>query len=120
MLYLLHGYSDDASGRSAVGRANVVLDNLIAQRKAKPMIIVMPLGYGAPEILALGEKAFEHHDVCDRNFERFRQALLTEVIPQVEAAYRVTKDRNSRAIAGLSMGGAESLMTGLNTLNEFA
>jgi enterochelin esterase family protein len=99
---------------------NVVLDNLIAQGKAKPMIIVMPLGYNAPEILAFGEKAFEHHDVRDRNFERFRQALFTEVIMQVEAAYRVTKDRNPRAIAGLSMGGAEPLMTGLNTLNEFA
>jgi enterochelin esterase family protein len=120
VLYLLHGYSDDASAWTAVGKANVILDNLIAQGKAKPMIVVMPLGYGAPEMLSYGWKAIEHHDLRDRNIDRFRQALLTEVIPQVEAAYHVAKDRNSRAIAGLSMGGAESLMTGLNTLNQFA
>src|SRR6202020_1056507 len=52
VLYLLHGYSDDASGWTAVGRANVILDNLIAQGKAKPMMLVMPLGYGAPEIVS--------------------------------------------------------------------
>jgi enterochelin esterase-like enzyme len=120
VLYLLHGYSDDASGWISVGRANVILDNLIAQGKAKPMIVVMPLGYGAPKMLAYGWKAFEHHDVRDRNYAKFREVLLTEVIPQVEAAYPVIKDRNSRAIAGLSMGGAESLLTGLNSLNQFA
>ena len=54
VLYLLHGYSDDASGWTAVGRANVILDNLIAQQKAKPMIVVMTLGYGAPEMLTRG------------------------------------------------------------------
>ncbi len=120
VLYLLHGFSDDASGWTAVGRANVILDNLIAQGKAKPMIVVMPLGYGAPEIVAHGFGAFAHADLRQRNFDRFSQALLTEVIPQVEAAYRVAKDRNSRAIAGLSMGGAESLLTGLNALDRFA
>ena len=54
VLYLLHGFSDDASGWTAVGRANVILDNLIAAGKAKPMLIVMPLGYGAPEIVTRG------------------------------------------------------------------
>ncbi len=54
VLYLLHGYSDDASGWTAVGRANVILDNLIAEGKAKPMLIVMTLGYGAPEVLQNG------------------------------------------------------------------
>src|SRR5438128_12243086 len=54
VLYLLHGFSDDASAWSAVGRANVILDNLIAQGKAKPMLVVMPLGYGAPEVLKAG------------------------------------------------------------------
>ena len=58
VLYLLHGYSDDASGWTSVGRANVILDNLIAQGKAKAMIIVMPLGYGAPEIVAPGPRGF--------------------------------------------------------------
>jgi enterochelin esterase family protein len=120
VLYLLHGYSDDARGWTAVGRANVILDNLIAQRKAKPMIVVMPLGYGAPEIVPRGFGAFRDASLRQRNFDKFREALLTEIIPQVEQAYRVSKDRNSRAIAGLSMGGSESLLAGLNTLDHFA
>ncbi|MGC9969209.1 MAG: alpha/beta hydrolase-fold protein [Bryobacteraceae bacterium] len=120
VLYLLHGYSDDASGWTAVGRAHVILDNLIAQGKARPMLIVMTLGYGAPEILATGWRGVNDRALLQRNYDRFRDALLTEVIPQVEKSYRVAKDRNSRAIAGLSMGGAESLFVGLNALDRFA
>ncbi len=63
---------------------------------------------------------FRDRAITDRNFDKFREALLTEVIPRVESEYLVIKDRNSRAIAGLSMGGSESLLTGLNTLNQFA
>jgi enterochelin esterase-like enzyme len=120
VLYLLHGFSDDASGWTAVGRANVILDNLIAQGKAKPMLVVMPLGYGAPEILRGGFGAFRNTELRDRNFAKFTEALLGEVLPHVESAYLVKKDPNSRAIAGLSMGGSESLLTGLNNLGKFA
>ena len=120
VLYLLHGFSDSADGWSAVGRANIILDNLIAQGKAKPMLVVMPLGYGAPEIVSHGFGAFNLTELRDANFTKFTQALLTEVIPQVESSYVVDKDRNARAIAGLSMGGAESLLTGLNHLDQFA
>jgi len=120
VLYLLHGFSDDASGWTSVGHANVILDNLIAQGKAKPMIIVMTLGYGTMEMIRLGWGAWSHNDVRDNNFSNFTQALLTEVMPKVESEYRITKDRNSRAIAGLSMGGSESLLTGLNHLDKFA
>jgi enterochelin esterase family protein len=120
VLYLLHGYSDDASGWTLVGHANVIFDNLIAQGKVKPMIVVMPLGYGTMEIIHLGWGAWSHTDVRDKNFSNFQKALLTEVMPKVESEYRVTKDRNSRAIAGLSMGGSESLLTGLNNLDKFA
>jgi enterochelin esterase family protein len=119
-LYLLHGFSDDASAWTTVGFAHVILDNLIAQRKAKPMIVVMPLGYGAPEILSQGFAAFRDASLRQRNFQKFRDALLNEILPQVEVAYRVSKDRKSRAVAGLSMGGAESLFTGLNRLDHFA
>ena len=123
VLYLLHGYSDDASGWVAVGRANVILDNLIAQGKAKPMLVVMPLGYGAPEIVQrtpMFAAAFRDQGLRQRNYDRFRDSLLNEVIPAVESVYRVSYDRNSRAIAGLSMGGAESLLVGLNALDHFA
>ena len=119
VLYLLHGYSDDASAWTAVGRANIIMDNLIAQGKTKPMLVVMTLGYGAPEILLPNSGAFRDRELTNRNFDKFREALLTEVIPRVEAEYPAIKDRNSRAIAGLSMGGAESLRTGLNTLDKF-
>jgi len=120
VLYLLHGFSDEANGWTAVGRAHVILDNLIAQGKAKPMLVVMPLGYGAPEIVKAGFRGFSDAGLRQRNFDRFRDALLGEVIPQVEKSYRVAADRGSRAIAGLSMGGAESLYTGLNALDRFA
>jgi enterochelin esterase-like enzyme len=120
VLYLLHGFSDDASGWTAVGHANVVLDNLIAQGKVKPMIVVMPLGYGTMEVIRLGWGAWDHPGVRDQNFGKFREALLTEVMPKVESEYRITKERNARAVAGLSMGGSESLLTGLNNLDKFA
>jgi enterochelin esterase-like enzyme len=123
VLYLLHGYSDDASGWTQVGKANLILDSLISEGKARPMIIVMPLGYGAPEIVHPTPGApppFSRHDLRDRNFSRFTQALLDEVIPKVEKSYKVDTDREARAIAGLSMGGAESLLTGLNHLDKFA
>jgi enterochelin esterase-like enzyme len=120
VLYLLHGYSDDASGWTAVGRANVILDNLIAQGKAKPMIVVLPLGYGTMDFLRLAWDAWNHTELRDANFKKFTDALLSEVMPRVEGEYRVTKDRNARAIAGLSMGGSESLLTGLNHLDKFS
>ncbi len=120
VLYLLHGYSDDASGWTAVGHANVILDNLIAQGKAKPMLVVMPLGYGTMEMIWHSWASWSHPDLRDTNFRKFSEALLTEVMPRVESEYRITKDRNARAIAGLSMGGSESLLTGLNNLDKFS
>jgi enterochelin esterase-like enzyme len=120
VLYLLHGFSDDASGWSAVGHANVILDNLITQGKAKPMIVVMPLGYGDFDVIRRGWSSWEDKDLARRNLTKFTQVLLGEVLPQVEGTYRIKKDRDSRAIAGLSMGGSESLLTGLNHLELFA
>ena len=123
VLYLLHGYSDEANAWTAVGRANVILDNLIAQGKAQPMLVVMPLGYGAPEIVQrtpVFAASFRDASLRQRNWDRFRDSLLEEVIPAVESAYRVKSDRDSRAIAGLSMGGSESLLVGLNALDHFA
>jgi len=119
VLYLFHGYSDDASGWTSVGRANVIVDNLIAQGKAKPMLIVMTLGYGAPEIVN-GRGSLGDAKLRERNYSKFRESLLTEVIPQIEKEYKVAKDRDSRAVAGLSMGGAESLYVGLNELDRFS
>ncbi len=120
VLYLLHGFSDDASAWTAVGRVNVILDNLIAQGRAKPMIVVMPLGYGTLEFPGLGWEAWSHTEMRDLNFSKFREALLAEVMPRAESEYRIAKQRQARAVAGLSMGGSESLLTGLNNLEKFA
>jgi enterochelin esterase-like enzyme len=119
VLYLLHGLGDDAAGWITAGAANVILDNLIGQGKAKPMIMVNTLGYGVANMLPAprgGPGAMGG----DKMIPNFAQALIDEVMPQVEKQYRVTKDRQERAIAGLSMGGAEALFTGLNHQDKFA
>jgi len=120
VLYLLHGFSDAANGWMAVGRANFILDNMIAQGKAKPMVVVTPLGYGTMEMVKHGWGVWSNTELRQRNFNGFREALLTEVMPRIESEYRVSKDREAHAIAGLSMGGSESLLTGLNNLDKFA
>jgi enterochelin esterase family protein len=120
VLYLLHGYSDAEDAWVSVGRANVILDNLIAQGAAKPMLVVMPLGYGNKEVIANGWAGLQNKEVWQDSIAKFRDVLLTEIIPQVEKLYRVKTDRDSRAIAGLSMGGTQSLFIGLNALDRFA
>jgi enterochelin esterase-like enzyme len=113
VLYLLHGFSDSANGWSSVGQAHVILDNLIAQGKAKPMLVVMPLGYGTLDVLL-------KRDLWSQSVDLFGQSLLKEVIPAVEKSYRVNSNRTHRALAGLSMGGAETLVVGLNHLEMFS
>ena len=120
VLYLLHGYSDAEDAWTSVGRANVILDNLIARGQAKPMLIVMPLGYGNKEVIAGGWAGLRNTGVWQDSIAKFRDIVLKEVIPQVEKAYRVSTDSNSRAVAGLSMGGCQSLFTGLNAPDRFA
>lgn len=119
VLYLLHGYSDMANAWTVMGRANFILDNLIVDGNAKPMIVVMPFGYGAPKVLERGWK-FEHDALWRSNIERFSDVLLNEIVPQIEHDFPVEKSSNGRAIAGLSMGGAESLYVGLNHPDQFA
>jgi enterochelin esterase family protein len=119
VLYLLHGWSDNELGWTAVGRANLILDNLLAEGKIKPMVVVMPLGYGDISFIR-GHNVWDDPATIDHNTNLFTQALLTEVLPRVEAEYRVSKDRNDRAIAGLSMGGLESLEVGLTHTGQFA
>lgn len=119
VFYLLHGAGDCDESWSSVGRAGFIVDNLIAAGKAKPMIIVMPAGHtrqnfrmGAPPP-ATGAPATTPPD-------EFAQDFLTDIMPYVEKHYRVRSDRNSRAIAGLSMGGGQTLNIGLPHLEKFA
>ena len=125
VLYLLHGYSDDATAWTSAGFAHVILDNLIARGEAQPMIVVMPLGYGTMEVIRAGWQGIRRADgtrppVWRENVEKFRESLLHEVMPRVEQRYRVQPDRVHRAIAGLSMGGAQSLFVGLNAADRFS
>src|SRR5581483_9691733 len=120
VLYLLHGYSDDATAWTSVGCANVILDNLIAKGATKPMVVVMPLGYGDMNVVIHGRGALSAHGLLKSSMDKFGTTLLNEVMPQVEKDYRVTNDRRSRAIAGLSMGGTEAALIGLNHPEKFA
>ncbi len=120
VLYLLHGFSDMEDAWTSIGQANVILDRLIADGAAKAMVIVMPLGYGNKQIMTGGWGALRQGNTWQDSIEKFRDVLLKEVMPQVEKSYRVSTDRTSRAIAGLSMGGTQSLFTGFNTLDRFA
>lgn len=118
VFYLLHGGGDDDSGWSTIGRAGFILDNLIAAGKAKPMIVVMPNGSlprpavvpGVPPDPA-ATAAFQ---------DRFANELMKDVIPFVEKSYRALPGSRNRAIAGLSMGGGQTLRVVSTNPDQFA
>jgi enterochelin esterase-like enzyme len=120
VLYLLHGWSDKETAWTDIGRAQYILDNLIAAHKAVPMIVVMPLGYGDLGFTLHGFNIWQNLDAVRDNTSLFSQALLTEVLPAVEHSYNVAPGRENRAIAGLSMGGLETFAVGLNHTDQFA
>lgn len=115
VLYLLHGIGGDENEWTRGGAANVVLDNLYADGKAAPMIVVLPNGRAGKDVT--------RRDPIPKQspaFAAFEQDLLTDLIPFIEKTYPVKQDRQSRAIAGLSMGGGQSLNFGLAHLDTFA
>jgi enterochelin esterase-like enzyme len=109
VLYLFHGANADEAAWTRLGRVNLILDNLLAARKSKPFVVVMPFGYGVPP----GSGSSQNNAMFERD-------LLQDVIPFVESRYAVQADREHRAIAGLSMGGGQSLGIGLNHLELFS
>jgi xylan 1,4-beta-xylosidase len=115
VLYLLHGIGGDETEWQRYAAPNILLDNLIAHGKAKPMIIVMPNGRAQKNDRAEGN-VFASAPA----FAAFEQDLLNDVIPTIESRYSVQADREHRAIAGLSMGGGQSLNFGLTHLDTFA
>ena len=119
VLYLLHGWSDLAVGWTDVGRAHLIMDSLIARGLARSMVVVMPLSYGEMSFVRNWD-AWEDPAARARNWTRFQQALLTEIMPRVESAYDVSREAKDRAITGLSMGGYESITIGLNHPEKFA
>jgi enterochelin esterase family protein len=114
VLYLLHGAFDCDNAWSTVGRAGFILDNLIAAGKARPMIVVMPAGHTGP---------FRFGPPGDRSFQRqvdeFGDDFAKDLRPFVEKNYRLIDDRAQRAIAGLSMGGAQTLNISFAELDDY-
>ena len=114
VLYLVSGTTDTEETWTKVGKANFILDNLIAEKRAVPMIIVMPYGN-----MMMGTPPPTSIQAADM-YKVFNDELVTDVMPFVETNYRVLAEREKRAIAGFSRGGGQSLFTGFNNLDQFA
>lgn len=110
VFYLLHGAGDCDDSWSTVGRAGFILDNLIAGKKARPMVVVMPAGHAGAFNFGGPRPAVDE----------FSQDFLNDVMPYIEQNYRVLTDRQNRAMAGLSMGGGQTLNIGIPNLAKFA
>ena len=117
VLYLLHGIGGDEKEWLNGGHPQVILDNLYAEKKIEPMIVVMPNGRAMKDDRAVGN-IFDSVKV--QAFATFERDLIDDLIPFIEKSYPVLGDRENRAIAGLSMGGGQSLNFGLGNLDEFA
>ena len=111
VLYLLHGGDGDETVWTQFGRANLILDNLIAEKRAAPMVVVMPFAYAYPWHAGIP---------AEKQRADFQTDLLTDLIPFVESNYRVAADREHRALAGLSMGGGLTLAIGPRHLDTFS
>ena len=110
VLYLQHGSGEDETGWPTQGKANLILDNLIAAGKAVPMIIVMDNGYAVKASQAAPSRgAFPFEDV-----------LIGEIIPMIDASFRTLSDRDHRAMAGLSMGANQTITITMNNLDKFS
>jgi enterochelin esterase family protein len=116
VLYLFHGAGGDESGWTENGRAHLILDNLIAEGKMKPLVVVMPYGYAYLPASPLASG----NDAMKRQRDLFSRDLREDLIPFVQANYRVQADREHRAIAGLSLGGAQALGIGLTHTDLFS
>ncbi len=110
VLYLIHGGGDAAISWSTIGRANDILDNLIAEKKAKPMIVVMPSGWTPSGGQVMTSDAAK---------DPFTNEMMKDIIPFVETNYRVLANPENRALSGLSMGGIQTLNIGLHHLGTF-
>lgn len=117
VLYLLHGIGGDEKEWLKNGSPEIIFDNLFSEGKVEPMLVVMPNGRAMKDDRAVGNM-FDPEKV--EAFSTFEKDLLTDLIPFIESQYPVISDREHRALAGLSMGGGQSLNFGLGNLDTFA
>jgi enterochelin esterase family protein len=117
LLYLLHGAGSDETSWTRSGKADVILDNLMADGKLKPLVVVMPFGFAAQRAPG-GARG----DAAENKMQRegFLKDFLEDVMPLVDSKFRVYTDRDHRAIGGLSLGGAQALAIGLSHLELFS
>jgi enterochelin esterase-like enzyme len=120
VLYLQHGAGEDERSWSTQGRMNFILDNLIAEERAKPMIVVTDRGYA--ERQAADEEADQRPAGRGRafRFQAFEDVLIGELVPAIDANFRTLADRDHRAMAGLSMGSMQTMQIGLAHLDKFS
>ncbi|HSD07508.1 alpha/beta hydrolase-fold protein [Flavobacterium sp.] len=111
VLYLQHGSFEDETGWSSQGKANFILDNLIADKKAVPMIIVMDNGYAYKN---------QGNTTESKPVSVFEEVMMNEIIPMIDSKFRTLSDREHRAIAGLSMGANQTMRIAMNHLDKFA
>lgn len=119
VFYLLHGASDSDNSWSSVGRAGIILDNLIASGQAEPMIVVMPAGHTNGPTPGMGGPA-PARTIPAGQPDEFSQDFTGAIRPYIESNYRVINDRAHRAIAGLSMGGSQTLNIAIANLEDYA
>jgi enterochelin esterase-like enzyme len=125
VLYLLHGWGGDEEEWTNAGFLPQIMDSLLADRKITPMLVVMPNGHpdepAAPHVLPENRRStLPNAQVSEMHTRLSSQGMLDDVMPFVEANYRVKANRENRAIAGLSMGGEQATFIGLNHLDRFA
>jgi enterochelin esterase-like enzyme len=112
VLYLQHGAGEDETGWTAQGKMNIILDNLIADHNATPMIVVMDRGYATPSPTP--------RDTRNSSANIFPEVLVKEIIPMIDHNFRTIADRYHRAMAGLSMGGFQTFQATMANLDKFA
>jgi enterochelin esterase-like enzyme len=121
VLYLQHGSGEDETGWSVQGKANLILDNLIAEKKAVPMIIVMDNGYATkPSQATTPVPGANNISRPAGGSSAFEEVMIKEIIPMIDAAFRTVADRDHRAMAGLSMGANQTITITMNNLDKFS
>jgi enterochelin esterase-like enzyme len=119
VLYLQHGMGEDETGWAVQGKANLILDNLISEKKANPMIIVIDKGYASKP----SQTAAQNSGPPTRGaggISTFEEVMINEIIPMIDASFRTISDREHRAMAGLSMGANQTIQITMNNLDKFS
>jgi enterochelin esterase-like enzyme len=119
VLYLQHGMGEDETGWAVQGKANLILDNLIADKKAVPMIIVIDNGYASKPAQTPPQSSNTSDRGAGAN-SAFEEVMIKEIIPMIDATYRTIADREHRAMAGLSMGGNQTCQITFHNLDKFS